>query len=408
MIDFLDHTPDGWIRVPLEKISDVIMGQSPASQFVNDDQVGVPFLQGNADFTSKHPIPIHWVTRPTKQAKKDDILISVRAPVGEINIADDEYCIGRGLAAIRFYKNIDRLFGWYAIGYYKDQLNQWAQGSTFTAVSSTDVKQLRITLPQNEYEQRKIAEILTTVDDAIEQTEALIHNYQRIKQGLMQDLFTKGINPRRSLTSTELGTIPDEWKISQIKKITNVRRGASPRPIDDPRYFNDTGRGWVRISDVTSTYKYLRTTSQYLSNLGSSLSVKVNPGDLIMSICASIGKPIILDMPACIHDGFVLFQDIHPDFDPEFLFYFLDYRSEFIRGMNQTGTQGNLNTGIVKSIFVPQPRLEEQKEIISVLSSIDKSIENETQERNKLVRIKQGLMQDLLTGKVRVNTLLKN
>ncbi len=233
-------------------------------------------------------------------------------------------------------------------------------------------------------EQSKIAEILTTVDDAIEQTETVIQKYQRIKQGLMQDLFTKGINPRRSLTSTELGTIPNEWKISQMKKITNVRRGASPRPIDDPRYFNDTGRGWVRISDVTSTYKYLRTTSQYLSNLGSSLSVKVNPGDLIMSICASIGKPIILDIPACIHDGFVLFQDIHPDFDPEFLFYFLDYRSQFIKGMNQTGTQGNLNTGIVNSIFVPQPQLEEQKEINSVLSTIDKSIEIETQKRNKL------------------------
>jgi type I restriction enzyme S subunit len=96
MINTFDHVPDGWIRVPLEKIADVIMGQSPDSQFVNEEEVGVPFLQGNADFTSKHPIPIHWVTRPRKLAKKNDVLISVRAPVGEINIADEEYCIGRG------------------------------------------------------------------------------------------------------------------------------------------------------------------------------------------------------------------------------------------------------------------------------------------------------------------------
>jgi len=269
------------------------------------------------------------------------------------------------------------------------------------------MKSLTVEIPPIE-EQHEIAKILTMVDDAIEQTEALIQKYQHIRQGLMQDFFTKGIQSNRPLTLTQLGTIPVEWKILQIKKIAKVRRGASPRPIDNPKYFNHTGRGWVRISDVTSTYKYLRTTTQYLSNLGASLSVKVNPGDLIMSICASIGKPVIVDMPACIHDGFVLFQDIQPGFNPEFLFYFLDYRSQFIKGMNQTGTQGNLNTGIVNSIIVPQPILEEQKEICSVLSTIDKSIEGEIEERNKLSRIKQGLMQDLLTGKVRVDLSKKN
>ncbi len=195
------------------------------------------------------------------------------------------------------------------------------------------MKKLHVSFP-GIAEQRRIAEILTSVDDAIEQTEAFIQKYQRIKQGLMQDLFSKGINPRRSLTPTQLGNIPIDWKITQVKKIAKVRRGASPRPIDDPRYFNDTGRGWVRISDVSSTYKYLRTTTQYLSSLGASLSVKVDPGNLIMSICATIGKPVILDMHACIHDGFVLFQEISPEFDTEFLFYYLDYRSQFIKGMN--------------------------------------------------------------------------
>lgn len=222
----------------------------------------------------------------------------------------------------------------------------------------------------------------------------------------MQDLLTKGVFFHRSLILSELGPIPEDWEVIKIKNITKVRRGASPRPIDDPRFFNDKGRGWVRISDVTSTYKYLRTTSQYLSDLGTSLSVKVNPGDLVMSICASIGKPIILDMEACIHDGFVVFQDIHPDFDTEFLFYFLDYRSQFIKSLNQTGTQGNLNTTIVNSISVPKPSLLEQKKISSFLSKIDEIINHEIREKEKLVAIKQGLMQDLLTGKVRVNALL--
>src|SRR5687768_8359986 len=94
--------PEDWTRSTVTKAAAVIMGQSPDSRYVNQEEVGVPFLQGNAEFTDKNPIPSHWVTKPTKLSEKGDILISVRAPVGEINIADQEYCIGRGLAAIRF------------------------------------------------------------------------------------------------------------------------------------------------------------------------------------------------------------------------------------------------------------------------------------------------------------------
>ena len=176
-----------------------------------------------------------------------------------------------------------------------------------------------------------------------------------------------------------------------------MRRGASPRPIADPSYFSDKGRGWVRIADVTETYKYLRKTSQYLSQIGELKSVCVNPGDLIMSICATIGKPVLVDMKACIHDGFVVFRNLQKEVDTEFLFYMLQQYGTKFAGMKQTGTQGNLNTNLVGSTAIPLPPFLEQRAIVGVLGVVDSAIEYADRVIAKTERLKRGLMQQLLT-----------
>jgi len=192
--------------------------------------------------------------------------------------------------------------------------------------------------------------------------------------------------------------LPVGWVESLISDISCIRRGASPRPIDNPEYFSEKGRGWIRISDLSKIYKYLNRTSQYLSRLGESKSVPVNHGDLIMSICATIGKPALINMSACIHDGFVLFQNIDEWIDTEFLFYKIDYHSDDFRKQNQTGTQGNLNTGIVRNFKLTLPRVKkEQQKIAEILSTVDETIEKTDQLIKKYKRIKQGIMQDLLT-----------
>ena len=121
-------------------------------------------------------------------------------------------------------------------------------------------------------------------------------------------------------------TVPEEWTPATLGDLASVRRGASPRPIQHPRWFNETGPGWVRIVDVTRSDRYLRETEQRLSPLGVEKSVPVHPGDLIMSICATIGRPMILDMEACIHDGFVLFDKLSDRCDREFLYYIFGER----------------------------------------------------------------------------------
>ena len=117
--------------------------------------------------------------------------------------------------------------------------------------------------------------------------------------------------------------IPEGWNHTNLEAISSIRRGASPRPIADPKWFSDSGIGWIRIADVTASDRFLTNTTQYLSDEGVSKSVSVEPGDLIMSICGTIGRPIILGIKACIHDGFVLFSEISPEVDRDFLFNFI-------------------------------------------------------------------------------------
>lgn len=185
------------------------------------------------------------------------------------------------------------------------------------------------------------------------------------------------------------------WQTLQIKDCCNVRRGASPRPIDNPEYFGGS-IGWVRISDVTCANKYLRKTTDYLSPLGESKSVRVFPGDLIMSICGSIGKPIILDMDACIHDGFVQFTDIR-GLDTEFFYYLLHNLVPKFLSRGQSGTQSNLNTTIVGDEYFNCPPILEQKKIAQILSDTDTAISKNQITLNKLTNLKKALMQEVFT-----------
>ena len=189
--------------------------------------------------------------------------------------------------------------------------------------------------------------------------------------------------------------IPEEWNFITFGEIAKIKRGASPRPIDDPKYFGK-GRGWVRISDVSNSYKYLEKTTEYLSELGESKSVPVNEGDLIMSIAATVGKPILLKMRACIHDGFVTFSNLSPQIDTEFLFYLLSGIENRLKSLGQHGTQSNLNADLVSKITFSKPQLGEQKKIALILSNVDSLIKQIQKEIEQTHRIKIGLMQKLL------------
>ncbi len=195
---------------------------------------------------------------------------------------------------------------------------------------------------------------------------------------------------------TPIGKIPVDWEVRKLGDISVVKRGASPRPINDPKWFGGNV-GWVRISDVTSAKKYLRKTKDYLSEEGVKNSVRIKKGEVILSICATIGRPIIVDMDACIHDGFVWFDGLEKDIDREYFYYFLERKETDLASKRQTGTQGNLNTSIISNIYLLIPPFPEQIKIAEILTTVDDAIEETDRIIEKTKELKKGLMQKLLT-----------
>lgn len=305
------------------------------------------------------------------------------------------------LIRLRTKEIIESIFLYYLFNssIYWKQIKQQIGGSAQGGVNATLLSNIKIPLPPLS-EQKKIAEVLSTVDEAVEKKKSIIEKIKELKKGLMQELLTRGTGHKK-FKKTELGEIPEDWEILRIGEICNVRRGASPRPIGDSKYFGG-GPGWIRISDVTKSNNYLRETKDHLSELGVSKSVRVKPGDLIMSICATIGKPVIVDMDACIHDGFVLFDRLSNEVNSLFLLYWLQKNETFFASQGQHGTQGNLNTTIIKNTKVPLPPLQEQKNIAKILAYWDDKIEKEINYAEMLETTKTGLMQMLLTGKLRI------
>jgi len=245
------------------------------------------------------------------------------------------------------------------------------------------------------------------IDALIAKKERLIELLQEKRTALISHAVTKGLDPSVPMKDSGvewLGEIPEKWDAKKIKRLCLVKRGASPRPIDDPIYFDDDGEySWVRISDVTSSSKYLEKTEQKLSKLGKSKSVALDPGELFLSIAATVGKPIIADIKCCIHDGFVYFVGLKQN--REFLFYVFS-SVELYKGLGKLGTQLNLNTDTIGDIKIPVPDALEQRSIvvfldretakIDVLSStIDKGIE-------KLREYRSTLISAAVTGKIDV------
>ena len=243
-------------------------------------------------------------------------------------------------------------------------------------------------------EQRRIAEILSTWDRAIETSDQLIANSLEQKKAIAQQLLT---GKRR------LHGFKKEWEFTKLGNLCTVRRGASPRPISDKKWFSDTGRGWVRISDVTrSNTERLENTDQYLSLEGSENSVAVDPGELIMSICATIGVPKFVGVPVCIHDGFVVFREVSEELHLPFLFYVLEHATERLALGGQPGTQRNINTGIVANILVPKIALKEQQAIAEILRCADQSLRNAKDQHRALREERAALIQQLLSGTRRI------
>jgi type I restriction enzyme S subunit len=180
-----------WLSSPLGKCCEVVMGQSPPGHSYNRRGSGTPLINGPTEFTDKHPVRIQWTTEPTRFCKRGDLLLCVRgSSTGRTNVADDAYCIGRGVAAIRALGTHDTNFLSYQVIAGVDGILAASAGSTFPSVDATSLRRITIPLPPTTREETSIAEVLSHMDAEIDALEARLTKTRDFKQGMMQELLT--------------------------------------------------------------------------------------------------------------------------------------------------------------------------------------------------------------------------
>ena len=180
---------NSWLNRNLSEVANIIMGQSPSSKNYNEIDNGLPLIQGNADIKDRKSIKRFSTSEITREVKKGDIIMGVRAPVGCIATASFDSCIGRGVCGIQPQK-IDKNYLYYYLVSKETEFEKKAQGSTFTAINSSEVRKINIVFPNNKEEQKEIADILSSIDEKISVNKGLKEKLITLKKGLMQDLLS--------------------------------------------------------------------------------------------------------------------------------------------------------------------------------------------------------------------------
>lgn len=448
--------PPGWANVKLESFCTVIMGQSPPSSEYNECGEGLPFFQGKAEFTDLFPIARKWCTAPTKIAETDDILLSVRAPVGPTNLAPSSCCIGRGLAAIRPNGAIEHRYVLYAIRAFNTQLAELATGTTFEAVSGDVVRGFTVPLPPLAEQRRIVAAIeqqFTRLDvgvAALRRAQARLKRYRAaVLKAAVEGALTeawraanpdtepadallarilaerrarweadqrakgkdpaKGRYPEPSAPDTAgLPALPVGWRWATVEQLADVGTGATPLRSRYKEYYGSGSIPWVTSgalneSIVTQaeeliTERALVETNAKLFPIGTLLLAMYGEGK-------TRGKVAELRIAAATNQACaaLVFRSASESCRQYIKVFMLSNYYE-IRRLSAGGVQPNLNLSIVKATTIPLPPIAEQEAIVaeverrlSVVDALEAALMSNLK---RAERLRQSVLREAFAGRL--------
>lgn len=355
---------------------------------------------------------------------KGDIILTMEAPLGNIaQIPDDKrYILSQRTLLLKLQEQlVEKDFVFYLLSgeNFQKKLQQNSTGSTVLGIQQKKLNKIEIVYPEDKKVQRKISKILNTADAVIEKTEAAIAKYRAIKQGMMQDLFTRGIDLQTGqlrsaykdaphlYKETELGWIPEEWEVKFLKNLTIK---IADRDHFTPIYFED-GVPIISPKDFDENDKITFSKCKFISlaaHLKNRKKTNLETNDLVFTrIGAGLGKVCMVEswMPefSILHSACMIKVDqekVIPGYLEEFI------KSSVLQRQIKVEVQSigvpDLGLDKINSFKVLQPNIEEQKLISHRFQSINETIFKEVVGLNKFKDLKRGLMQDLLTGKVEV------
>ena len=371
-------------KTVLGDICKITMGQSPDSSTYHTTNIGLPFYQGNADFGELYPKTRIWCSRPQKIAEPENILLSVRAPIGALNIAKEKCCIGRGLAAIAPHKNFCfNKYLFYILKYKHNELNAKGSGSTFKAINKSILNDLPIDIYPID-RQKKIAAILDKATELIALRKQQLEKLDLMVKSRFIEMFGNSvINKWKKITIEEC-----------CSKIVDC-------PHSTPLYCNDGYYPCIRTSDLVNGYLTLSSSTKYVNNIEYIKRIqryKPTFGDIISSregerfgIAAIIPKELFV----CLGQRIMLFSPQKSIVTSEYLCGVLNSNIVYEQAKNSVGgaTSPHVNMKDIKLFTVPYPPLSLQKEFTTFIKQVDKTKSTLQQSLEKLELNYKALMQ---------------
>ncbi|MBP9163024.1 MAG: restriction endonuclease subunit S [Leptospiraceae bacterium] len=390
-----DTLPDNWINTTLGNIAQLIMGQSPPGSTYNTKQKGMPFFQGKAEFGALYPVAEKWCTEPLKIAESGDVLMSVRAPVGSVNFADQKCCIGRGLCAIRLEKSLaDNFYLFYYLKLIEPFLSQQGQGSTFTAINRDQLIKIKIPLPPLA-EQKQIVAILQEADALRRKKKEILEKSNRLASALFLEMFGDPVRNEKG------------WEDGALKDNIRLQGGYAFKSSD---LNSNDGIKLLKIANVNyETIDWHETTFLPNSFINSYKDFSLNVNDIVIALtrpiiqslnAVKVGIISEKDIPCLLNQRVGRFIINEKSINRTFLKYFLytKYFKNQIEKLVQDALLPNISTNKIESINCYKPPLPLQNDFAKKVEAIEdttKQIENSLQKMEKLY---DSLLQKAFTG----------
>ena len=336
-----------------------------------------------------------WMTG--NELKQGQVLFTTEAPMGNVaQIPDDKkYILSQRTIAFNIkekYITDDFLAVLLRSPNVFNDLDSLSSGGTAKGISQKSLSNLYVKVPNSLEEQTQIGNFFKQLDDTIALHQRTLEKYQKLKISYLEKMFPK---ENELYPELRFPNFTDAWEQRKLGELADIRRGASPRPIQDEKWFDKNSKiGWLRISDVTEQNGRIHFIEQKLSFAGQEKTLVLNEPHLILSITATIGKPVINYVPTGIHDGFIVFLNLKTDM--EFLFQWLEIFRPQWQKLGQSGSQVNINSELVRDQIITLPKSkEEQTQIGNFFKQLDDTIALHQREVEKYKKIKQSYLENM-------------
>ena len=407
------NIPSGWFETTLETECDFFKGQSLAKSDIDSSGKNKCILYGQLFTTYSEVIKdIKSRTNSDKGvvSRKGDVLVpaSTTTVAKDLAIAsallEDNVLLGGDINVIRGKKNsYDPKFLAYYLTHYKNKdLSNYAQGVTIIHLSGTKFKEMSICIPKSVSEQEKIAEILSIVDEDIEKTKATIKTTEKLKRGLMQELFTRGIGHTK-FQQTKNGEIPLEWNFELLDSVSKRGSGHTPNK-QIPEYYNG-GIKWISLADSKLLdHGEISKTKINISVEGiSNSSAVLHPkGTVLLYRDAGVGKSAVMAETMAVSQHFITWT-CSEKLNNWYLYYYLQLQKSVFERIAVGSTIKTIGLEFFRKYKVPVAPITEQQKIADMLLAVDEKISINKKLLAKQTELKKGLMQDLLSGNKRIS-----